>query len=89
MNDVLQNKKLVIAEDVLDKCIGEYQQKASAQKSIKGKTEGTKFYKIQHFRPGTYSEFNYVSKQWNHKYNKPNGNERAYGTCTLTFFWIK
>jgi FKBP-type peptidyl-prolyl cis-trans isomerase FklB len=43
MNDVLQNKKLVIAEDVLDKCIGEYQQKASAQKSIKGKTEGTKF----------------------------------------------
>ena len=43
MNDVLQNKKLVIAEDVLDKCIGEYQQKASAQKSIKGKTEGKKF----------------------------------------------
>ena len=43
MNDVLQNKKLVIAEDVIDKCIGEYQQKASAQKSIKGKTEGKKF----------------------------------------------
>ena len=43
MNDVLQNKKLVIAEDVLDKCIGEYQQKASAEKSIKGKTEGKKF----------------------------------------------
>ena len=43
MNDVLQNKKLVIAEEVLDKCIGEYQQKASAQKSIKGKTEGKKF----------------------------------------------
>jgi len=34
-------------------------------------TEGFEHYTLQHFRPGTYSRFNFVNKKWVHKYNRP------------------
>ena len=43
INDVLQNKPLVIVDDVLDQCIGTFQQKASSAKSAVAKAEGKKF----------------------------------------------
>ncbi len=43
MNDVLQNKPLLIIDNALDQCIGEYQQKASSAKSAVAKAEGKKF----------------------------------------------
>ncbi len=43
MNDVLLNKALSIPEEVLDKCIGAYQQNTNAEKSLKGKVEGKQF----------------------------------------------
>jgi FKBP-type peptidyl-prolyl cis-trans isomerase FklB len=43
VNDVLQNKPLLIIDNALDQCIGEYQQKASSAKSAVAKAEGKKF----------------------------------------------
>ena len=43
INDVLQNKPLIIVDAALDQCIGEYQQKISSAKAGKAKEEGQKF----------------------------------------------
>lgn len=43
INDVLQNNPLVIVDNLLDQCIGDFQQKASAAKSAVAKAEGKKF----------------------------------------------
>jgi FKBP-type peptidyl-prolyl cis-trans isomerase FklB len=43
INDVLQNKPLIIVDQALDQCIGEYQQKISSAKAGVAKAEGQKF----------------------------------------------
>jgi len=43
LNDVLQGKPLLIVDEKLDMCIGQFQEKVSSEKSAKGKTEGKKF----------------------------------------------
>lgn len=43
MADVLQNKKILIEETSLDACIGTYQQKAAAEKSVVAKQAGKTF----------------------------------------------
>jgi FKBP-type peptidyl-prolyl cis-trans isomerase FklB len=43
INDVFNNKALVMPDAMLDKCIGTYQQKASSAKASAAKVEGQKF----------------------------------------------
>lgn len=50
--DVLQNKKVLIAETSLDECIGKYQQKASAEKAIVAKQAGKAFLEANGKRQG-------------------------------------
>jgi FKBP-type peptidyl-prolyl cis-trans isomerase FklB len=52
INDVLQNKPLVIVDAALDQCIGDYQQKISSAKAGKAKAEGQKFLAENGKRPG-------------------------------------
>jgi FKBP-type peptidyl-prolyl cis-trans isomerase FklB len=52
INDVLQNKPLIIVDAALDQCIGEYQQKISSAKASVAKAEGKKFLVENAKRPG-------------------------------------
>ena len=52
MADVLQGKKLMLDDAVLDKCIGEYQQKASGEKAAVAKKAGQAFLAVNGKRSG-------------------------------------
>jgi FKBP-type peptidyl-prolyl cis-trans isomerase FklB len=43
ISDVFNGKAIVLPDALLDKCIGDFQQKASAEKAAKAKLEGQKF----------------------------------------------
>jgi FKBP-type peptidyl-prolyl cis-trans isomerase FklB len=43
ISDVFNGRAIALPDTYLDKCIGEFQQKASAEKAAKGKLEGQKF----------------------------------------------
>ena len=52
MADALQSKKPLIADELLDNCIGTYQQKISAEKSMVAKKEGQAFLAVNSKKPG-------------------------------------
>ena len=43
INDVFNGKAIILPDGLLDKCIGEFQQKVSSEKASKSKLEGQKF----------------------------------------------
>lgn len=55
ISDVFLNKKPVIADTLLDQCIGRFQQKAQEQKASKPKAEGKLFLANNAKRPGVVS----------------------------------